>query len=374
MPEQSHLESSNLAKPAYFSLVESQAQPSSLPSNKAIHCESNHGDRDTSLLLEFLYNVVQRNAKIIKNDWIIRGNPSAIAKGQSMEVRRAGLDGHGSPQLVALKTPRSELIPLSHQGASFDRYQAVISDILFEVRVMTHKPLCDHRNIVSLIGISFDEIYINDGALEVFIPNLVVPWADFDLESYVQRDQGVTYEESRNFVADVVDGLQALHLYGLVHADLKPSNILLFPSDNPESDILVAKLGDFGFSGSDQDTLEPRGYTPSWSAPEVLLNTHVQAKPSQDVFSFGLVSMFVLLGVPSFLKPLTSVTDLESQLSMIGTLIIHYFDSRTSLKAERDKWLTLCDELLVWDSAVREERAENLVSALNLFRRPIWQQ
>ena len=377
VPEESQPQSVNLAKPAYLSLIDSQTQsPCNLPSHNVNNANTSQPHRDTSLLLEFLYNIARRSAKIIENDRLVRDDPSMVAKGHSMEVRRARLDGHGPSQVVALKTPRSDFLPVHHEGATFDQYLDVISDILFEVRVMTHKPLCDHRNIISLIGLSFEEDYINNGVLEVFIPILVVPWADFELGSYVQRDQGVTYEESKSFVADVADGLEALHLYGLVHADLKPANILLFPSGDPNSNILVAKLGDFGFSGSDQDVLDPRGYTPRWSAPEILLNMRTQAQPSQDVFSFILVSMFTLLGGSSFLRPLTNAADVESQRSMIFALITDYFEKRTTVKNEREKWLMLCDGMLVWDSAVREEAAEKLGGIRSfLFGksvRPLW--
>jgi serine/threonine protein kinase len=86
------------------------------------------------------------------------------------------------------------------------------------------------------------------------------------------------------------------------HRDLKPENILMFhgPS-NPHN--FTAKIADFGFCGIDaSNDLALRGGTCLWAAPKSPLspitptNDRFKQRMLDDVYSFGLVSMFIVLG------------------------------------------------------------------------------
>ena len=59
----------------------------------------------------------------------------------------------------------------------------------------------------------------------------------------------------------VVDGLSYLHSQGIVHQDIKPSNILMFSTG-------VAKIGDFGI-GHSFESAETVVGTPAYQAPEM---------------------------------------------------------------------------------------------------------
>ena len=91
----------------------------------------------------------------------------------------------------------------------------------------------------------------------------------------------------------VADGLAGLHASGVVHRDVKPSNIMLAPSR--------AKLADFGLARSD-DAAEPSDLTApgtavgtmAYLAPDVLAGG--PAGPAGDVYALGVAAFAGLTG------------------------------------------------------------------------------
>jgi len=82
----------------------------------------------------------------------------------------------------------------------------------------------------------------------------------------------------------------------VIHGDLKPGNILMFPSD---TETPIPKLIDFGYSSMAllRDNKLAIGRTWGWAAPEWTgsLFTLSEAK-KMDVYSFGLVCLLVTFG------------------------------------------------------------------------------
>ena len=82
---------------------------------------------------------------------------------------------------------------------------------------------------------------------------------------------------------DIAAGLSHVHANGIVHQDLKPSNIFFVPNARFGA---MCKIGDFGMAGdigSSGDGLEGDG---RYMSPELL--TSSTRHPSSDIFSFGL--------------------------------------------------------------------------------------
>jgi eukaryotic-like serine/threonine-protein kinase len=95
------------------------------------------------------------------------------------------------------------------------------------------------------------------------------------------------------FAAGVAQGLADVHAAGVVHRDLKPTNVLLLdPQARPG-----VKLIDFGIARAPDATMTRSGLrfgTPAWMAPEQLRD--LPAGPPADVFAWGALVAFAATG------------------------------------------------------------------------------
>lgn len=91
-------------------------------------------------------------------------------------------------------------------------------------------------------------------------------------------DRGLSDREAVQIGVRLADALHLAHQQGIVHRDVKPSNILLTESDD-------VRLADFGISRVGADEPAERRATPAHAAPEVLEGE--QAGPDHDVYSLA---------------------------------------------------------------------------------------
>ncbi|MEI2731914.1 MAG: protein kinase [Dermatophilaceae bacterium] len=98
-------------------------------------------------------------------------------------------------------------------------------------------------------------------------------------------------ERARAVLAQVAEGLAALHRKGIVHRDLNPNNLLLRDA-TPDSDVLIADLGLAKDLAAASGLTQPLG-TGDYRAPEQLVYSDEVAAPA-DVFAFGRLARGLL--------------------------------------------------------------------------------
>ncbi len=104
------------------------------------------------------------------------------------------------------------------------------------------------------------------------------------IDAYVEQ-QGLSLRDTIALMIRVCDAVQYAHENLIVHADLKPSNILVTEAADP-------KIVDFGVSAaltasSATHDARPLGITPAYSSPERIAGA--APAPAEDVYSLGVV-------------------------------------------------------------------------------------
>jgi len=98
-------------------------------------------------------------------------------------------------------------------------------------------------------------------------------------------------------------GLSAVHAHGIVHRDVKSSNIMLLMADGTP---FAAKVTDLGLARLPQQQLTARGVrmgTAAYMAPEQVVGDPVDTRT--DVFGLGMTLVFMLCGkVPTEPNPM----------------------------------------------------------------------
>jgi serine/threonine protein kinase len=115
------------------------------------------------------------------------------------------------------------------------------------------------------------------------------------LSAFVQRDGALTPDEAAPLLQQAADALAAAHAAGIVHRDVKPSNMLVSRSGE-------VKLTDFGIARAEADaSLTRTGLvtgSPAYLAPEVASGS--TATESSDVWSLGATLYHLLAGHPPY--------------------------------------------------------------------------
>ncbi len=102
-------------------------------------------------------------------------------------------------------------------------------------------------------------------------------------------------------VSDLLDALAWAHAHGVLHRDVKPSNVLVgcarSPLEGERAPLDGLRLADFGIaSGSTGSPAGPAG-TPRFAAPEQM--TGEEQGPGTDLWAVGAVLRWLVAGVPS---------------------------------------------------------------------------
>lgn len=215
-----------------------------------------------------------------------------------------------------------------------------------------------HPNIVDLL----DYGLLDDGR-----PYIVMERLDGEsLQDRLDRSTAIDPEEALLLAREIALALGAAHGGGVVHLDLKPSNVILLDESAPNTPRL--KLIDFGAAARAGSTLarELVG-TPAYMSPEHARGDTVDAR--SDLYSLGVVLFEMISGELPFPDD-----------DPIGVLKAHLLDEPPSLSGLLESLprsvSNLVSRMLQKNPSERHQNAHELVadieSALLSLRRKEW--
>lgn len=117
-----------------------------------------------------------------------------------------------------------------------------------------------------------------------------------ELATHLRQNTTLGLRDVRDLVRQLACALDAVHAAGVVHADVKPENVIL---SKDKDDALRVTLIDFGIARSDDEAplyedAYPTG-TPSAMSPEQILEPRV-ARKSWDIWGLSVLTYTVLTG------------------------------------------------------------------------------
>lgn len=183
------------------------------------------------------------------------------------------------------------------------------------------------------------------------LPYIVMEYlAGGSVKGRIERSGPLKAGEASRIAIEVANGLAFAHSKGIIHADLKPSNILFDANDH-------AKIADFGIARTPkEDAATPELYaTAMYVAPERVEGK--QASVQSDVYGLGLVLYEMLVGKP----PFTSTSAGVLMRDHVVRMPVPPSHLRPSLPKELD---TVVLKSLAKQPNLRYQRASDFAKAL----------
>lgn len=140
-----------------------------------------------------------------------------------------------------------------------------------------------HPNIVTVHDVG------NDGPTHYIVMEFV---EGQDLKRIIRSEGQLAPDRALNIAIQICAGIGFAHRAGLVHADVKPQNILVTRDD-------VVKVTDFGIAQALTDTQPGEKQTVVWGSPHYFAPEQARGErpsPASDVYSIGIVLFEMLTG------------------------------------------------------------------------------
>jgi tetratricopeptide (TPR) repeat protein len=274
-----------------------------------------------------------------------------IGRGGMGEVYEALDRQH--PEIVAIKTIRLEL--LSNAGVR-ERFRLEVQ----RSRQVSHPNVC-----------RVHELFSGPGGSEWEIPFFTMELLQGEtLYERVQRCGPLTGWEALDVASQICAGLEAAHRCGVVHRDLKSSNIVLLEAAGAA---VTAKITDFGLARelpSDGDSVVSSALggasgTLAYMAPELLEGR--RGDRTSDVYSLGVVLYRMVTGRYPF--------EAEADLVSAAMRIRHPAPSpRTHAPRLSRSWERAILACLAGDAKMRPRTAAHVSALLRDRPAALWSQ
>eukprot|EP00960_Hanusia_phi_P025805 745894-Hanusia_phi.AAC.2 len=160
-----------------------------------------------------------------------------------------------------------------------------------DMEVLMKLQLVENRNIVKILdkGISDSQLIIVMEYIE-----------GVTLESLMQ-DKSLPWEDSKNFMSQLAHGVANLHYRGIIHYDLKPSNVMISSEDNR---IVIIDVGMQKNDPRRPETSKARDLlrNPLYMSPEQVRGVTLDIDSRTDVWSLGVIFYKMLSGYHPFVN------------------------------------------------------------------------
>ncbi len=225
------------------------------------------------------------------------GGMAVVYKAQDLQLRRT----------VAVKVLRPSL---TGDPAFLER---------FKVEAV-HVANLSHPNIVTVHD------FQQDGSTYY----IVMEWIEGqDLKKIIRTAGPIPVERMLKLALQICAGIGYAHRAGLVHADVKPQNILVTGED-------VVKVTDFGIAQALASTQRQEKQSVVWGSPHYFAPEQAQGElptPASDVYSLGVVMFEMLTGK----LPFTGTDQQELALAHIRDAVPHATDYNPRVPYNLDK-------------------------------------
>ena len=180
-------------------------------------------------------------------------------------------------------------------------------------------------------------------------------FAGDNLQAIIEKDKKVPFPRIVNILRQTADALSHAHAIGVIHRDVKPSNILV----NQQGEV---KVLDLGLALLDEQVYEGRIThipedtilgTADYLAPEQALDSH-KVDARADIYALGGVLYFCLTGHPPFPEGSVSKRLLAHQQSEPSDILLDRPDTPDDIVA-------LCKKMMSKNPDHRQQTAKEVV-------------
>ncbi|KAL2686858.1 hypothetical protein Neosp_004400 [[Neocosmospora] mangrovei] len=297
---------------------------------------------------EFLAVAIALDVPILSanNNVIASMNTLAAGAGASFAVFASSEEIKLNPEEDFINPSQQvqKLFNEAKSGNKFSRYvtkkivtaQGFASDdsrqlaaVINEIRILSDETVRQCPFIVSMLAVSWSE----SPSLGRFWPQVLLEAADEGTLAEYLSAVDINFKNQLVITMEIGRGLQFLHSQGIVHADLKPTNVLVFSngfsqeqqelSSNLGIATVRAKLCDFGYAVIIDDyksekLFQARIGSYPWMAPELDAEETIELENlhKTDIYSLGLLAASIFMNGSLPFEGITpdEVSDIKSRL------------------------------------------------------------